>query len=85
VRVRKHVEGCASCRAFRTDAQQNAALRRATEAYELRLGFDELTLIYKSLQAVRTLDALPPQDELLDDTLALVDQALKKAIWTRVA
>jgi hypothetical protein len=89
VRVRKHVERCASCRAFQADAEQEATAlrtaplkpaRTATEAYELKLGFGELALIYKSLQAVKTLGALPPQDELLDDTLELVDQALKKAV-----
>jgi hypothetical protein len=40
------------------------------------LTFDELALIYKSLQAAKTLGALPPEDELLDDTMQLVDQAL---------
>jgi hypothetical protein len=85
VRVRKHVERCASCRAFQADAEQEAtALRTAplkpAETYELKVGFGELALIYKSLQAVKTLGALPPQDELLDDTLELVDQALKKAV-----
>ena len=44
---------------------------------ELALTFDELALIYKPLQAVRTLDSLPSEeDELLDDTIQLVDQAL---------
>ncbi len=47
---------------------------------ELTLTFDELALIYKSLQAVKTLGALPPQDELLNDTIELVDQALNAAI-----
>jgi hypothetical protein len=36
--------------------------------------------IYKSLQAVKTLGALRPHDELLDDTMQLVDQALNAAI-----
>jgi|GEM_PF-6806117 len=48
--------------------------------HELTLTFDELVLIYKSLQAAKTLGALPPQDELLDDTIQLVDQALNTAI-----
>ena len=87
--MRKHVERCDSCRAFQADAERQAIalrtaprkpVRTATEAYELKLGFGELALIYKSLQAVRTLGALAPQDELLDDTLELVDQALKRAI-----
>jgi hypothetical protein len=81
IRVRKHVERCTSCKAFQAEAQRNAgALRAATETYELKLGFGELALIYKSLQAVKTLGAVPPQDELLDDTLQLVDQTLKKAV-----
>ena len=46
---------------------------------ELRLTFDELMLIYKSLQAVKTLGALPPEDELLEDTIAEVDRALDNA------
>jgi hypothetical protein len=36
-------------------------------------------LIYKSLQAVKTLGALPPDDELLEDTIEAVDQALNTA------
>jgi hypothetical protein len=43
---------------------------------ELQLSFDELALIYKSLEAVKTLGALPPQDELLEDTIQVVDQSL---------
>jgi hypothetical protein len=44
--------------------------------HEVALTFDELALIYKSLEATKTLGALPPQDELLDDTIQLVDLAL---------
>jgi hypothetical protein len=47
---------------------------------ELTLTFDELALIYKSLQAVKALGALPPEDELLDETIEIVDQALDLAI-----
>jgi hypothetical protein len=43
---------------------------------EVALTFDELALIYKSLEVTKTLGALPPQDELLDDTIRLVDLAL---------
>jgi hypothetical protein len=53
---------------------------REKERHELKLTFGELTLIYKSLQAVKTLGALPPQDELLNDTLQLVDQTLNRAV-----
>jgi hypothetical protein len=47
------------------------------QTYQLKLTFAELALVYKSLQAVKTLGASPAQDELLDDTIQLVDQALK--------
>jgi hypothetical protein len=47
---------------------------------ELRLGFRELALIYRSLQAVRTLGAPPLEDELLDDTIELVNRAMQRAI-----
>jgi hypothetical protein len=45
---------------------------------ELRLSFRQLTLIYQSLQAVKALGAFAPDDELLQDTLHLVDLALDK-------
>jgi hypothetical protein len=48
--------------------------------HELTLTFDELVLICKSLQAAKTLGAMPPDDELLDDTIQVVDQALDVAI-----
>jgi hypothetical protein len=54
--------------------------RSGEERIPLKLTFGELTLIHKSLQAVKTLGALPPQDELLADTIQLVDLALKSAI-----
>jgi hypothetical protein len=47
---------------------------------ELTFTFDELALIYKSLQAMRTLGALPSGDELLEDAIQLVNQALNDAI-----
>ena len=50
------------------------------ETLELRLGFAELALIYKALQAAKTLGALPPQDELLADTIQIVNQALNSAV-----
>jgi hypothetical protein len=46
----------------------------------LELTFDQLALIHKSLLAVRTLGVLPPRDELLDDTILLVDQALDATV-----
>jgi hypothetical protein len=50
--------------------------RRGASRKEVRLTFDELALIYKSLEAAKTLGALPPQDELLEDTIQIVDQSL---------
>jgi hypothetical protein len=44
---------------------------------EVRLSLAELALIYKSLEAAKTLRALPRQNELLDDTIHVVDQSLK--------
>lgn len=44
---------------------------------DLRLSLGQLELIYRSLQAAKTLEALPYDDALLDDTLELVDQALR--------
>jgi hypothetical protein len=62
-------------------AMTGPARHRADEQmHELRLSFGELALIYKSLQAARTLGALPPQDELLNDTIQIVDQALNRAL-----
>jgi hypothetical protein len=40
------------------------------------LTFDELALDPQSLEAVKTLGALPPQDELREDTIQLVDHNL---------
>jgi hypothetical protein len=51
----------------------------------LELTFDQLALIHRSLQAVRALGVLPPRDELLDDTMQLVDQALDRAVHGRWA
>jgi hypothetical protein len=48
--------------------------------HQLHLTFDQLALIRKSLQAVRTLAVLPPRDELLDDTIEAVEQALMEAV-----
>jgi hypothetical protein len=49
-------------------------------ACHVELTFDQLSLVHKSLQAVRTIGALPPRDELLEDTIELVDQALDRAV-----
>ena len=64
---------------LRRPAMDGAEHGRDNERHNLRLTFDELVLIQRSLQAVKTLRALPPEDELLDDTMQLVDQALAQA------
>jgi hypothetical protein len=63
-------------------SEATGSLRHTSDArtHELKLTFGELTLIYKSLQAAKTLGALPPRDELLNDTIQLVDQALNEAV-----
>lgn len=53
-----------------------SALPANAERQEVEFTFDELALIYKSLQAVKTLAVLPRNDELLDDTIQRIDQAL---------
>jgi hypothetical protein len=49
-----------------------------TARYELTLSFDELTLIYKSLLAAKSLGVLSQSDEFVDDTIQLVDQVLSR-------
>jgi hypothetical protein len=58
------------------------ALLRVADAqtHELRLTYGELSLVYRALQAARTLGALPEENELLDDTIQVVDQALNGAL-----
>lgn len=50
-----------------------------TPELELKLSFEELTLIYKSLLAAKSLGVLSQEDELVDDTIQRVDQALDGA------
>ena len=42
---------------------------------QLIVTFDGLALIYKSLQAAKALGALSSEDELLEDTIQLVEAA----------
>src|SRR5262249_35388879 len=56
--------------AGRSDSSWNA---RGEERVAVRLTFSELALIHKALQAVKTLGSLPPQDELLTDTMQTID------------
>ena len=72
-------------RLLRAAARARPALRLVEPATTrpklgLELGFRELALISRSLKAVKTLGAPPLEDELLDDTIELVDRALKEAI-----
>jgi hypothetical protein len=46
---------------------------------ELKLSFDQLALIQRSLLAAKSLGILSQEDELVDDTIQLVDQALDAA------
>ncbi|MFL5971095.1 MAG: hypothetical protein ACJ750_01760 [Gaiellaceae bacterium] len=46
----------------------------------LKIGFRELVLIHRSLEAVRTLALVEGQDDLLTDTLQLIDVALEEAV-----
>lgn len=55
---------------------------RDDETIELKLGFRELVLIHRSLQAIRTLDLVERQDDLLIDTLQLIDVALEGAVMS---
>ena len=50
------------------------------ESHDVKLTYGELVLVHKSLQAVRALGHLPPHDELLDDTIHVVELALAKAL-----
>ena len=52
---------------------------------ELKLGFRELVLIHRSLQAIRTLDLVERQDDLLTDTLQLIHVALEGAVMSHRA
>jgi hypothetical protein len=56
--------------------------RQVTEAdsFELKLGFRELVLIHRSLEAVRTLRLDQHHDDLLADTLQLIDVVLEGAV-----
>jgi hypothetical protein len=44
--------------------------------FELTLSFEELTLIYKSLMAAKSLGVLSQDDEFVDDTIQLAERAL---------
>jgi hypothetical protein len=47
---------------------------------ELKLGFRQLVLIHRSLQALRTLRLVEPRDVLVADTLQLIEVALEEAV-----
>ncbi len=50
-------------------------MSRDDAKYELTLSFDELTLIYKSLLAAKSLGVLSQDHGFVDDTIKLVDLA----------
>jgi hypothetical protein len=54
--------------------------RHLTEPIKLKLDFRELVLIHRSLESVRTLGLLERQDDLLAETLQLIDVALEEAV-----
>jgi ubiquitin C-terminal hydrolase len=78
-RLRANVESTRPSLSLVTPQAEPGWRKAEEQTYELELSFDALTLIYKSLQAAKALGALPPQDELLNDTIQLVDQALNRA------
>ena len=55
------------------------AVMTGEQKHELKLSFDQLALIQKSLLAAKSLGVLSQEDELVDDTIRLVDQALDAA------
>jgi hypothetical protein len=69
-----------SLRLVTTPRREAAWVASEEQPVELQLGFRQLDLIYRSLQAVRTLGLVARQDELLTDTLQLIDVALNEAV-----
>ncbi len=65
-----------SLRLVESSRRRSARDTCAQERILLRLTFSELVLIHKALQAVKTIGALPPQDDLLNDTMQMVDVTL---------
>jgi hypothetical protein len=53
--------------------------QRCEEQIELTFAFRELDFIHRSLEAIRTLGLVERQDELLTDTLHLIEVALNEA------
>lgn len=53
------------------------------QTIDLRLGFRELVLIYRALEAVRTLGLVERQDVLVTDTVQLIDVALEETVVSR--
>ncbi len=49
------------------------------QRHELKLSCDQLALTQKSLLAAKSLGVLSQEDELVDDTIQLVNQALDAA------
>jgi hypothetical protein len=80
-----HATGAASRPSLRLVSTPSERTERAwapseERPIEVKLGFHQLDLIYRSLEAVRTLGLVGRQDDLLTDTLELVDAALQGAV-----
>jgi len=57
-----------------------SAASEGDELIDVKLSFQQLVLLRRALDALRTLGAYAPQDELLGDTSQLVDLALARAV-----
>jgi hypothetical protein len=57
-----------------------SATRLEEERHELKFTYRELSLVYRSLQAAKTLGASSAEEDLLDDMITSVDRALRTAL-----
>ena len=59
---------------------KSSAAESCDETVQGKLGFRELLLIHRSLEAVRTLGLVERQDTLLNDTIQLVEVVLREVL-----
>jgi hypothetical protein len=59
---------------------KSSADESCDETIQGKLGFEELVLIHRSLEAVRTLGLVERQDTLLNDTIQLVEVVLREVL-----
>lgn len=59
---------------------KSSADESCDETIQGKLGFQELLLIHRSLEAVRTLGLVERQDTLLNDTIQLVEVVLREVL-----